>query len=833
MFQLEAPGLDLRKVEDVVEDAQQGLRRQLHAGDILPLLAAQRRLFEQADQHHDGVHRGADLMAHIGQELALRPARLLGRQLGVAERQFGQGPLGDVTYGADQELIAVVVGERHLAGDDEVALAPAVGERFLVAVFATGGEHQFVLLPEDPGLLTRKEVEIGLADQPFALGPDEGTIGVVQHDPAVLTVLDEDRIGCHVDDLVEKLLGVTAFSLGPLGRGDIVIDSHHADGLADLVEEDLTGPPDMADFPVRPDDTELAFIGAAAVQGLRHRAPHPLLVLGMQQRVPPLETWGGLVARHAVKVVHHVVPDPDLTHQVPIEDAHMGGPRRQRQALLAGAQGLFRQLDVGDVVTTDDDPRGQALQRSHLQFEPAVLAFGVAGIGQAEPGAAPRQHRRDAVGHGGRLRLGGAVDAPAHRLIIAAHPVPAARHAAIGGEVAPRPIDLENGAVGVEDSDMRRHRIEDRVDEIPIGRQIAPLQMQPAGKRPGHRARRRQQQTTSAQADEQEPPIVIQPIDLFDFDHGVEHQLLVRQLDMVQHRRHTLEALNVGVTGNLAGDHRKSRKYNALVTQPALLERQAIDRRVGQCGIKQRWLVGHDHHAQRIGEKDATARQPPRQGAKIGLDRDHPGQTIPHHDRCREEEPGNVGAQTNGKLLAAAALDRFLEVVAPAVVLADKILALQIIAGGETDAVLAHQPDDVEPQLLLEQQQEPVDLGDQRRPIRGRRRLLHQRIRRHDGGNPVQLLQAGTDVALFLGQPQGRGGLRLVDQVGGVQIVPPATQPPSRQDQARQDDQQKPKRPQRFGKEPTTWAIRGNGFDGEQVLIDLNSGAFASTKRID
>ena len=74
-----AARFDLGKIEDVIDQLQQVLGRgkDLLQVGLHPLLPGVFRLLEQhlavAD---DGIHRGAQLMAHVGQESALRLARL-------------------------------------------------------------------------------------------------------------------------------------------------------------------------------------------------------------------------------------------------------------------------------------------------------------------------------------------------------------------------------------------------------------------------------------------------------------------------------------------------------------------------------------------------------------------------------------------------------------------------------------------------------------------------------------------------------------------------------------------------------------------------------------
>ena len=78
--QLHAPGLDLRQVEDVVDQREQVPPRVQDVGEILRLLVvdlAEHLLGQDFREADDGVERRAQLVRHVGQELALVLARHL------------------------------------------------------------------------------------------------------------------------------------------------------------------------------------------------------------------------------------------------------------------------------------------------------------------------------------------------------------------------------------------------------------------------------------------------------------------------------------------------------------------------------------------------------------------------------------------------------------------------------------------------------------------------------------------------------------------------------------------------------------------------------------
>ncbi len=74
-LQLELARLDLREVQDVVDDAEQRLARPPNRLGVLALLRRERRVEQQARHADHAVHRRADLVAHHRQELATSPGR--------------------------------------------------------------------------------------------------------------------------------------------------------------------------------------------------------------------------------------------------------------------------------------------------------------------------------------------------------------------------------------------------------------------------------------------------------------------------------------------------------------------------------------------------------------------------------------------------------------------------------------------------------------------------------------------------------------------------------------------------------------------------------------
>ena len=91
VLQLELAGLDLREIEDVVDDLQQSLGRARDGLRQPPLARRQLRSLQELRHSHHAVHRRADFVAHAREEFALGAARPFRRLF--CGRRFGDRPL--------------------------------------------------------------------------------------------------------------------------------------------------------------------------------------------------------------------------------------------------------------------------------------------------------------------------------------------------------------------------------------------------------------------------------------------------------------------------------------------------------------------------------------------------------------------------------------------------------------------------------------------------------------------------------------------------------------------------------------------------------------------
>ena len=100
-FDGELSGFDLRIIEDVVDDRQEGVRAAANGLAVIALFRVQRGVEQQSGHADHAIHGRADLVAHVGQEFTLglgRPDQL-GRpllhpllQADIAFCQLGVGP---------------------------------------------------------------------------------------------------------------------------------------------------------------------------------------------------------------------------------------------------------------------------------------------------------------------------------------------------------------------------------------------------------------------------------------------------------------------------------------------------------------------------------------------------------------------------------------------------------------------------------------------------------------------------------------------------------------------------------------------------------------------
>ena len=78
LFDIHVARFDFGEVQDVADQRQQGFGVLADGRDKMLLLRREQRIRQQMIHADDGVHRGTDFMAHIGQELPLELVGLVG-----------------------------------------------------------------------------------------------------------------------------------------------------------------------------------------------------------------------------------------------------------------------------------------------------------------------------------------------------------------------------------------------------------------------------------------------------------------------------------------------------------------------------------------------------------------------------------------------------------------------------------------------------------------------------------------------------------------------------------------------------------------------------------
>ena len=117
VFEFEVAGFDLRHVEDVVEDLQQVLGGAMRLLDVVAGLLGQVVVERQQGHADHGIHRRADLVAHVGQKGRLGAGGGFGRCFGFDQGDLGGLALRDVLHDGAHVRAAVFIegDDNHLA----------------------------------------------------------------------------------------------------------------------------------------------------------------------------------------------------------------------------------------------------------------------------------------------------------------------------------------------------------------------------------------------------------------------------------------------------------------------------------------------------------------------------------------------------------------------------------------------------------------------------------------------------------------------------------------------------------------------------------------------
>ena len=200
--QLEMSGLDLREVEDVVDDVQQRVGRRAHQVQVLALLVGHLRGEQQLAHPDDAVQRCPHFVADVRDELALRAVGRLGGVLRALELHRGALARRDVAADRlDAGRVALrrdrvrieLDGDARSVGPDEIDLERA----------ALARREALRELLVEPCLRFRR-------DEIAQRHPDRGTAGIAR-DMLAGAVDSEQPSGAiaghhHVVGVLEQLL---------------------------------------------------------------------------------------------------------------------------------------------------------------------------------------------------------------------------------------------------------------------------------------------------------------------------------------------------------------------------------------------------------------------------------------------------------------------------------------------------------------------------------------------------------------------------------------------------------------------------------------------------
>ncbi len=401
--------LDLGHVEDVVEQAQhvQGGGLDL-AGVVAHEVGVAGVAEEERGQAHDGVHGGADVVAHVGQERALGLVGHLGHGEGLPQHLLVAALPGAVgqhrhaaTAAVDLHVVEAVGEPEGLAGGPVVAQALA---HHGAAVVERRRVH---------GPLGVLELEHGAVGT-HLVGPhaqDPAHVGAhVVHPHGVAAQHEEDLVGGAGQHREELLAGPGLGALGPHGAGEPEgrkpeeggrphdedhEEQHHRRGADDgvaLLHDDVVGDHRHHGPPVGVPDRHEGHDAVAVVQTYPH---HPgggggeAVGEGRDAREDRLH--GGVQGGGAPQAVgRHHAPG---AHELAIGQAVGAGlDLRGKENRVARAVGATGELDLGpQQVLHEGEPVG---------LPPRAAVHGNAPVEVADPEGAAIGTRQRTHGPG-------------------------------------------------------------------------------------------------------------------------------------------------------------------------------------------------------------------------------------------------------------------------------------------------------------------------------------------------------------------------------------------------------------------------------------------------
>ncbi len=205
--QLELAGLDAREVEQVADQAEQRLGRLLERAHVLALHAAQRRVEQQLRHADHRVHRRADLVADVREEVALGAARRLGSLARRLQLLRGGLLLGHVAGHAVDE--ALLEDRRRVPGQPAVA-AVAAAVAVLEPERALAGAHALGRAVRRRAVVRMNEVHVRPAHQLLDRVAERLLPRRVEAAEVAVEAGDAEKIARHVEERLELVLRAIA-----------------------------------------------------------------------------------------------------------------------------------------------------------------------------------------------------------------------------------------------------------------------------------------------------------------------------------------------------------------------------------------------------------------------------------------------------------------------------------------------------------------------------------------------------------------------------------------------------------------------------------------------
>ena len=314
----------------------------------------------------DGVHRRANLVAHVGQKVGLEHGGFFCQLFGAAQSLLGALALGDVHQHTNHAPQAAIRAAKALQPIQRVVYLP-IGIRhghFTVygrAPTVQGGLHIGLEL-HTFDFRQLGALQHGLAQQVPGLQSEHLGIGPVEAQVATLRIFVKHRHGNGVDQhlLEQHLGGYTLLQLFLLL--DVHVHAHHALGHAIGIAENTGSTQKPAQPALRALHAPgVAEVGLLARQCSVHACQCAHAVFGSKAAQP----GGAPVVKHAltdaVFVGQLLRPEGARAAQVNIEDTDLARLLGQFQAFTGLAHGHLNAPGFGDIVNHPDRCAATAL----------------------------------------------------------------------------------------------------------------------------------------------------------------------------------------------------------------------------------------------------------------------------------------------------------------------------------------------------------------------------------------------------------------------------------------------------------------------------------------